>query len=153
MEGIIIKGIAGFYYVKVNDKVFECKARGKFRLTELTPMVGDRVTIEVKNNKGFITNIEERENMLIRPTVANVTQALIVFAIKNPDINLELLNRFLVLCEYNNLNVVVCLNKLDLVTEDEKNEVLDMLKETNYETILLKAKEGLGIEQIHFPCL
>ena len=101
MQGIIIKGIGGFYYVKVEDKIIECKARGKFRHNELTPMVGDRVEIEVINGKGTIDKINERQNMIIRPAVANVTQALVVFALRNPDINEDLLNRFIMFCEYN----------------------------------------------------
>ena len=108
MEGIIIKGIGGFYYIKTDEGIIECKARGKFRYNSLKPMVGDRVTIKVENGKGVIEDIHERSSELIRPTVANVTQAFVVFAIKNPDINLDLLNRFLTLCEYNDIHAVVC---------------------------------------------
>ena len=64
-----------------------------------------------------------RSSELIRPTVANVTQAFVVFSIKNPDINFDLLNRFLVLCEHNNIKAIVCLNKVDLVSEEEKEEI------------------------------
>lgn len=148
MEGRIIKGIAGFYYVKIENQVIECKARGKFRHNEISPMVGDRVHITLENGKGTIDEIVPRENILLRPTVANVTQALIVFALKSPNINLALLNRFLVLCEYSNLHVVVCLNKLDLVSEEEKENIITLLKDSGYEVLLLKAKEGFGIEKI-----
>ena len=120
MEGIIIKGIGGFYYIKTDEGIIECKARGKFRYNSLKPMVGDRVTIKVENGKGVIEDIHERSSELIRPTVANVTQAFVVFAIKNPDINLDLLNRFLTLCEYN----------------------------IGYEVLFINAKEGKGFDAL-----
>ena len=82
MEGKIIKGIGGFYYVKTKEEVIECKARGKFRHKDMKPMVGDNVLINVSNGKGVIEDILERTSELIRPTVANVTQAFVVFAIK-----------------------------------------------------------------------
>lgn len=148
MIGTIIKGIAGFYYVKVLDKVYECKARGKFRYAELTPMVGDKVEISLVNNKGSVEKIFERKNELIRPVVSNVTQAFVVFALKNPDINLELLNKFLVLCEHKDIKLVVCFNKLDLVDAKSNEEVINMVQSAGYETLFLKAKEGYGIEQI-----
>ena len=113
MKGKIIKGIGGFYYVKTADGLIECKARGKFRHKDMKPLVGDDVEIIVDNGKGVICDIHERTSELIRPTVANVTQAFVVFAIKNPDINYDLLNRFLVLCEHNNIKAIVCLNKVD----------------------------------------
>ncbi|OFI07675.1 putative ribosome biogenesis GTPase RsgA [Clostridium acetireducens DSM 10703] len=149
MEGVILKGIGGFYYVKVEDKVIECKARGKFRHNELTPMVGDKVEITVNNGKGVIDKIQSRFNKLIRPAVANVTQAVVVFSAKNPEINLNLLNKILVSCEFNNLKIIVCLNKMDLVTsESEISEIADMIKSAKYELIFLKAKDNEGIDLI-----
>lgn len=148
MQGTIIKGIAGFYYIKTDEGIVECKARGKFRLNELTPMVGDIVEITVKNGKGVIDKIHKRTNQLIRPAVSNVTQALVVFAVKNPEINEDLLNKFLINCEFNNLKAVVCFNKLDLTSDHETNEIVDMIKSTGYEVLFIKAKEGYGIEQI-----
>lgn len=148
MQGTIIKGIAGFYYIKTDEDIIECKARGKFRHNELTPMVGDIVEITVKNGKGVIDKIYKRTNQLIRPAVSNVTQALVVFAVKNPEINEDLLNKFLINCEFNNLKVVICFNKLDLTSNDEANEIVDMIKSTGYEVLFIKAKEGYGIEQI-----
>jgi ribosome biogenesis GTPase / thiamine phosphate phosphatase len=146
MEGTIVKGIGGFYYVKTSDNIYECKARGKFRYNELTPMVGDKVDIVVKNEKGVIEKIHERSSELIRPTVANVTQAFVIFTLTNPDINLDLMNRFLILCQYNYLKIVICINKIDLVELDRYEPVIKMLKETGYEVVLLKAKEGYGID-------
>lgn len=148
MEGTIVKGIAGFYYVKTHEDIIECKARGKFRHDQLTPMVGDKVEIEVKNGKGVMDKIYPRTNQLIRPSVSNVTQALVVFALKNPDINEVLLNKFLLSCEYNNLKAIVCFNKLDLELAEETNEIIEMVKSAGYETLFLKAKEGYGIDLV-----
>ncbi|ELC8385928.1 ribosome small subunit-dependent GTPase A [Clostridium perfringens] len=148
MEGIIIKGIGGFYYIKTDEGIIECKARGKFRYNSLKPMVGDRVTIKVENGKGVIEAIHERSSELIRPTVANVTQAFVVFAIKNPDINLDLLNRFLTLCEYNDIHAVVCLNKEDLCTEEEKENLKELINDIGYEVLFINAKEGKGFDAL-----
>lgn len=148
MEGRIIKGIGGFYYIKTDDGIIECKARGKFRYNSLKPMVGDKVDIVVENGKGVIEKIYERTSELIRPTVSNVTRAFVVFAIKNPDIQFELLNRFLVLCEYNDIEAVVCLNKEDLCSEDEKKEIEEAIKEIGYEVLFINAKEKRGLEDL-----
>lgn len=148
MNGTIVKGIAGFYYVKTPDnELIECKARGRFRFNELTPMVGDVVEITVKNDKGVIDKVLPRKSKLTRPAVANITHALVVFAFKNPDINVDLLNRFLILCEYNNLKITICLNKSDL--RDEKNdEIIDMLSHTGYDIIFVNATSGIGVDEI-----
>lgn len=149
MQGIITKGIGGFYYIKTEDGVYECKARGKFRLDELTPMVGDRVEIKLDNNsKGTIEKIFERKNKLIRPAIANISQAIIVFAFKNPNINLDLLNKFLLQCEYNEINAIVAFNKVDLIKKPENEDVINMVKSAGYEVLYLNAKEGIGIEKI-----
>ncbi|AYD40019.1 ribosome small subunit-dependent GTPase A [Clostridium fermenticellae] len=150
MQGIITKGISGFYYIEVDKKIIECKARGKFRYNSLVPMVGDNVEVSIKNGKGVIDKIYPRKNRLIRPAVANVTQALLVVALKNPDVNLDLINRLLLNCEYNGLKVIVCFNKLDLVDMRSQNieDVVDMIKSCGYKTIFLKAKDGYGIDDI-----
>lgn len=146
MEGKIIKGIGGFYYVKTKEEVIECKARGKFRHKDMKPMVGDDVIINISNGKGVIEDILERSSELIRPTVANVTQAFVVFAIKNPDINFDLLNRFLILCEHNNIKSIVCLNKEDLATNEEKEEVKKKINDIGYDVLFINAKKAIGIE-------
>jgi len=149
MQGVIIKGIGGLYFVKVEDKVIECKARGKFRYTGLSPVIGDKVEIilETDNTKGVIEKIFKRDTEMIRPVVANVTQAFVVFAFRKPDLNMELLNKFLVLCEHYRLNIVLCLNKLDLV--DEVNEdLIKELKSVGCDIVLLKAKEGDGLDEL-----
>ncbi len=148
MKGKIIKGIGGFYYVKTSKGLIECKARGKFRHKDMKPMVGDDVEIEVSNGKGVIEEIFERKSQLIRPTVANVTQAFVVFAVKNPDINFDLLNRFLILCEHNNIEAIVCLNKVDLVSEEEKVAIKQKIVDIGYEVLYINAKKGIGVEKL-----
>lgn len=148
MNGKIIKGIGGFYYIKTDEGLIECKARGKFRHKDIKPMVGDNVTIKIENGKGVIEEIHKRKSELLRPTVANVSLAFIVFAVKNPDINFDLLNKFLILCEYNSIDVVVCLNKVDFVSEDEKLEIKKKINDIGYEVLFINAKKGIGIEKL-----
>jgi len=149
MQGVIIKGIGGLYFVKVGDKVIECKARGKFRYTGLSPVIGDKVEIILESDvtKGVIEKIFARDTEMIRPVVANVTQAFVVFAFKKPDLNMELLNKFLVLCEHYRLNIVLCLNKLDLVSEVDE-ELIKELKSVGCDLVFLKAKEGQGLVEL-----
>ena len=148
MNGKIIKGIGGFYYIKTEEGLIECKARGKFRHKDIKPMVGDDVTIKMEHGKGVIEEIHKRKSELIRPMVANVSLAFVVFAVKNPDINFDLLNKFIVLCEYNNIEAVVCLNKIDLVSEEEREEIKKRINDIGYEVLFINAKEGVGIERL-----
>ena len=123
-QGKIIKGIAGFYYVHVDSLgVYECKAKGIFRKQDIKPLVGDNVIIEVldeDNRIGNITEILPRTSELIRPAAANVDQALVIFAITNPEPNFNLLDRFLVMMDYQNLPTVILFNKEDLADDSEK---------------------------------
>ncbi|MCB2292039.1 ribosome small subunit-dependent GTPase A [Clostridium algoriphilum] len=146
MQGVIIKGVGGLYFVKVEDRVIECKARGKFRYTGLVPVIGDRVEImlETDVNKGVIEKIFTRDTEMVRPAVANVTQAFVVFAFKKPDLNMDLLNKFLVLCEHYGLKIVLCLNKLDLVDKIDE-DLIKELKSVGCDIVFLKAKEGDGL--------
>lgn len=148
MKGKIIKGIAGFYYVKVENNLIECKARGKFRHKDIKPMVGDDVIIKVEKGKGVIESIEKRSSQLLRPAVANISLAFVVFAIKNPDINFDLLNKFLILCEYNHIEAIVCLNKVDLVSEKEREDVKNRINDIGYEVLYINAKKGEGIDKL-----
>lgn len=116
VDGIIIKGIGGFYYVKTEDRVIESRARGIFREEKKTPLIGDRVRVRIsdEDNSGYVEEIYERTSQLTRPPVANITQAIIVMSIKEPDINTWLLDRFLMMAEYEDLEIIICLNKVDL---------------------------------------
>ena len=149
MEGKIIKGIGGFYYIKIcNGDIIECKARGKFRHNVMKPLVGDNVRITVENNKGVIEDIHKRTTELTRPTVSNVTLALVVFSVKNPEINFDLLYKFLVLCESKGIKSIVCLNKVDLISEKEKEEIKAQINDIGYEALFIEAKTGKGLESI-----
>jgi ribosome biogenesis GTPase / thiamine phosphate phosphatase len=99
------------------------------------------------NDKGVIDSVLPRKSQLTRPAVANITQALVVFAFKDPDINLELLNRFLVLCEYNNLKITVCMNKSDLNT-GQNDKIIEMIKSAGYDFLSLNAEKGIGTELV-----
>lgn len=100
-EGRIIKALSGFYYVLSGDELIECKGRGLFRMQKITPLVGDRVKVEVQaDGKGTIVSVDERVNELIRPPVANIDQAIIVNSLAEPDFSPLLLDRFLVLIEH-----------------------------------------------------
>ena len=126
-QGKIIKGIAGFYYVHVDSLgVYECKAKGIFRKQDIKPLVGDNVIIEVldeDNRIGNITEILPRTSELIRPAAANVDQALVIFAITNPEPNYNLLDRFLVMMGYQNVPTIICFNKLDLAEEQISQKI------------------------------
>lgn len=148
MQGTIIKGIGGFYYVKTDNEIIECKARGKFRHTELTPMVGDRVEIDVKDNKGFILNIEKRKNFLNRPPVANISLAFLIFTFINPELNSDLLNKMILNCELRDIKPVICFNKVELVDTDRYADIVDMLNKASCDVILLSAKKYIGIDSM-----
>lgn len=127
MKGKIIKGIAGFYYVHVVESgVYECKAKGVFRKEKIKPLVGDDVEIEVLSESGREGNIEKilpRRNELIRPAVANIDQALVVFAIARPSPHFNLLDRFLVMMESKGIPVILCFNKEDIATDPQVKEL------------------------------
>ncbi|MDY2608540.1 MAG: ribosome small subunit-dependent GTPase A [Lachnospiraceae bacterium] len=152
MQGKIIKGIAGFYYVHVvHSGIYECKAKGVFRNKKIKPLVGDNVEIEIldeENKIGNIINIYDRENELIRPAVSNISQALVVFAIVNPMPNLNLLDRFLVMMEKNGIDTIICFNKIDLVDEEEILKLRDIYVKAGYHVMFTSTKENMGIEEV-----
>lgn len=160
MKGKIIKGIAGFYYVHVEGNgVYECRAKGIFRNVHLKPLVGDNVRISVLNEakkEGSVTEILPRANELLRPAVANIDQALILFSITRPEPNLNLLDRFLIRMERQNLPCMICFNKADIVSEAEemthrkaslsREALLRAYETSGYRILFLSAllKEGIG---------
>ncbi len=152
MTGKIIKGIAGFYYVHIPGLgTYECKAKGAFRKEGIKPLVGDMVELAVVDEtekKGNVERILERSNELIRPAVSNIDMALIIFAMAKPDPNFNLLDRFLVMMEFQNLPVTICMNKEDLSTEKEMQQVRDLYEKAGYSVIFVSAKEKSGIDQI-----
>ena len=152
LKGKIIKGIAGFYYVDtVESGIYACKAKGIFRKLGKKPLVGDDVEIEItheKDREGSLVAIAPRVNELIRPASANVEQALILFALKSPDPNLVLLDRFLISMDMKGIPSAICFNKQDLACEDDKEELSDTYSSCGYRVFFTSFAEGEGIAEI-----
>lgn len=152
MQGKIIKGIAGFYYIETHDaRIYECKAKGIFRKDNVKPLVGDNVTIDIideENKKGNITEILPRKNRLLRPPVANVDQAVILFAIVKPDPNYNLLDRFLIMMRQQNLPVIICFNKQDIATQEEQQELYNAYEKCGYKVLFISVKEDKGLDEL-----
>ena len=151
MQGKIIKGIAGFYYVQTKNGVYECKAKGSFRNKKLKPFVGDNVEITVLdegNKKGNMEEILERKNFLIRPAVANVDQTLVIFAAAKPDPNLNLLDRFLIMMEQKDVPVVLVFNKTDVAESEKLSAVVKIYEACGYQVLKVSALQEEGISEI-----
>lgn len=152
MTGKIIKGIAGFYYVHDRvSKIYACKARGIFRNRKIKPLVGDDVTFEITHEadqEGNIVDILPRNNSLIRPAVANVDQAMLVFAAADPEPNLNLLDRFLVTLELQKVPVILCFNKIDLVPRERVEELSAIYRGAGYEVHEINARDGISVGEI-----
>jgi len=152
MQGKIVKGISGFYYVHVvGTGIYECKAKGAFRNQKIKPLVGDNVEIAVideEKKKGNVEEILPRKNELIRPAVSNIDMALVIFAAAKPDPNFNLLDRFLCMMEYQHVPVTICFNKCDLVTEEEKKALEDIYKPAGYDIIFTSAKQGINLDEL-----
>lgn len=152
MQGKIIKGIAGFYYVHcAHSKIYECKAKGIFRYKNVKPLVGDNVEIDIiseEESVGNIVEILERKNSLIRPEVANIDQALIVFAVKSPSPNLNLLDRFLVMMEVQNVPCIIAFSKSDLAEEDDIRKLCDIYGGAGYCCLSISTLEDINIDKI-----
>ena len=152
MRGKIMKGIAGFYYVEVKGpKVYECKAKGIFRRAGIKPIVGDNVEIEIIDEEkrlGNIIDILPRQNSLYRPPVANVDQAVILFAIVKPDPNYNLLDRFLIMMRQQSLPVIICFNKQDIASREEEKELYDAYEKCGYQVLFVSVKEERGLDEL-----
>ena len=152
MQGKIVKGISGFYYVHVvGTGIYECKAKGVFRNRKVKPLVGDNVDIVVLDEEKRIGNVEEilsRKNELIRPAVSNIDMALVIFAAAKPDPNFNLLDRFLCMMEYQKVPVTICFNKCDLVSEEEKEKLQQIYAPAGYEILFTSVKTGENIDNL-----
>ena len=150
MPGKIIKGIAGFYYVHIEAcGIYECKAKGIFRNKKIKPLVGDNVLIDVideDNKKGNISDILERKNELIRPASANIDQAMVIFAVKSPEPNYNLLDRFILMMDYQDVPTVVVFNKTDLVEEKDIEELRKIYEKCGCKVIFISAYDNTGID-------
>lgn len=153
-QGKITKGIAGFYYVYVPELgMVECKAKGIFRKENIKPLVGDDVMVQMISKEemtGVVSEILPRKSSLIRPAVANIDQAMIVFALRKPDVNLNLLDRFLIQMHQQDLNTIICFNKADLEEQDapSSQRLAQIYSEAGYDTLVISAREDAGVEQV-----
>lgn len=147
LEGIIVKGVGGFYYVKTSQGIIESRARGVFREDNLTPLVGDRVKLQIseEDNTGYVVELLPRKSQLSRPPVANIDQAIIVMSIRQPELNSWLLDKFLIMAEYEDLDIIICLNKSDLDKRGVKR-YRDIYEKIGYRVLVTSVKEGSGID-------
>lgn len=156
MQGKIVKGIGGFYYVHCREairesRIYECRARGVFRKDNRKPLVGDDVELDVLDEEKALGNIREllpRRSELIRPAVANVDQALVIFSIVKPKPNFNLLDRFLIMMGQQKVPCIICFNKQDIDKEDEGAEYREIYGKCGYQTLKLSAKQGTGIDEL-----
>lgn len=151
-NGQIIKALSGFYYVKTETTVFQCKGRGVFRKKNITPLVGDFVTFDIdENNEGYITSIHPRTTELIRPPIANIDQAIIVSSASMPEFSSVLLDRFLVLVEAKGIKPIIFITKMDIVSDEKKKEIdryrADYEK-IGYQVELISAKLANSLQQL-----
>ncbi len=151
LKGTIIKGIGGFYYIDTQNGIYECRARGIFRKEGIKPIVGDCVEISVideADKKGSLDVICPRKTELIRPRVANVDQAVIVFAAKSPNLNVDLLDRFLLLAEQQQLDIVICINKIDKDKQKLYEKTAQLYEAVGYQVLCVSAEKKIGIEPL-----
>ncbi|MRG85447.1 ribosome small subunit-dependent GTPase A [Salinibacillus xinjiangensis] len=145
-KGTIVKALSGFYYVKTDDgQTYQCRGRGLFRKQKISPLVGDRVEIDIMDDgDGYVTKIEKRKNELIRPPVSNIEQAIIVTSCLEPDFNALLLDRFLVLVESKGIEPLIVISKMDLASEQVKNEMAkyqSIYENMGYSVVLTSSKD------------
>ncbi len=148
MRGIIIKGIGGFYYVKTADRAYQCRARGIFKKEGLIPCVGDEVRFQltdILDNEGVVDEILPRKNVFIRPPIANIDCFVVVMSLKNPEPNLFILDKFLVMAEKAEAEIIIVLNKKDLVSENEIDRIKDIYQPI-YQVLQMSASNGEGID-------
>jgi len=150
-KGLIIKALSGFYYVEENStkKIYECRGRGVFRKQKITPLVGDKVTFQIEANlKGYVTDIKERKNELVRPMIANVDQVLLVFSVKSPDFSQILLDRLLAVIESNFIKPIIVLSKIDLFEKDKYiMDFIDYYESIGYKIIKTTTFDRKTIEE------
>ena len=145
-EGIIVKALSGFYYVRTDEGMLECKARGRFRLDGKSPLVGDRVLcFRDMNGKGRIDQVHERKNWFIRPSVANIDTLVFIAANTNPVTDPFLIDRISVVASEAGCELVICVNKTDI---DPGDELFDIFTGAGFRVIRTSAETGEGMEEL-----
>ncbi len=145
LEGIIVKSIAGFCYVEAGEKVYECKPRGSFRKSNISPSVGDRVEISLNGEKGVVERVFDRKNYLVRPPLSNLDKLFIVSSCSVPSVNPLLIDRMTAICEHINVEPILVFNKADLGDFEGLPEVYSNI---GYKTFVVSAETGDGVEAI-----
>lgn len=151
MQGLITENIANLYRIKSNNKTYEANARGKFKKEEITPVVGDKVEIEIldeENKKAVINKIMPRTTYVKRPKISNITQIILVVSSKNPKPDLLLLDKQLAFAEYLGIKPIIVLNKIDLDKKEELKEIEEIYKKIGYKVIKTIAKQNEGIKEL-----
>jgi len=150
LEGIVLSRYSSFYYVQSGNKTWECRLRGKHRLKKTDVIAGDKVEFtKVNENQGVIEKIKPRTTELYRPTVANVTQLLVVVSLKTPCPNWTLLDRLLVLGAYSNLKLIIAFNKADLA-DDDSVFLAKEYEKLGYKIVFTSVKEKKGIDELQY---
>ncbi|NTW04935.1 MAG: ribosome small subunit-dependent GTPase A [Peptococcaceae bacterium] len=148
IRGVIVKAYGGFFYVKSGKEVWECTLRGIFRHRKVDVMVGDHVELSTEGeHKGVIEKVIPRRNLLNRPLLANIDQAVIVFAIIDPAPSLTLLDRFLVQVGSQGIQPVICFNKIDLL-KGQESRIINTYSAAGYKVINTSIKTGDGINDL-----
>lgn len=151
LKGIIVSIISNIYKVEVEDKIYECTARGKFKKDEIIPTVGDKVELEVidtNNKEAVINKILERTNFIKRPKLANVSKLIFVVSIKQPKPDLLMLDKQLVFAEFLGIEAIVVINKIDLEKEEKIESIKKIYEQIGYKVIITNAKLANGVENL-----
>ena len=148
-KGRIVKALAGFYYIDDGHEVHQCRARGKFRKQDIKPVVGDFVEFQKGNHDdGYLLKILERKNVLRRPPIANIDQALLVFSRKEPDFSTILLDKFLLLIEHYHIRPIIVISKMDIEGDDSIYQYIQEYRNAGYTVIETSSKQNKGIDEI-----
>lgn len=148
-SGTIIKGIGGFYYVKTDCGIIECRARGKFRNEAKVPAVGDFVDIDVDENKsGTVKKIAKRKNFFVRPPIANIDTLVLVAAVKNPNPDFLFIDKMLLIAKNNNVDAILCINKSDLCDAADAEKICEIYKNSGCKTIVTSTLSEVGIADL-----
>jgi ribosome biogenesis GTPase len=148
MKGLIVKGIGGFYYVKTEAGVIQTRGRGIFKKNGTTLMVGDNVDIEIlADGDGVINTIEKRKNVFERPPIANVDTFVIVFSVTKPKPNFDVIDKFLIMAENNDVEAILCMNKCDLGSAAVQSEIIARYEKA-YPVIAVSGKTGKGMDRL-----
>ena len=148
IQGLIVKALGGFYYVKTTQALFECRARGKFRKIEQTPLVGDEVEISpTEEGKGYVTRILPRRNFLVRPPLANIDRLILVTSIDEPAPNTLVLDKLIAIAEHKEIDPAVVITKADL-QKDQAVAFADIYRGCGFDVFVVSNETGEGVDQV-----